>query len=219
MSMDGHEEIKSCVETMLYYHGKFQYINKHMARLKKTVYQITNKRIDTREIQNHIENHIDTLPYGNIVIKLVYDLKKHKYTLTSRNYQYVPINLKVGISEHIRQTHPENWIKSTNRKLYKTVEAEALQKGFDDMIILNEFGRVCESTIANVFIYKDGIYYTPELSEGCIEGVFRTVFIQKAKIKKFTVIEKPLTIDDVKSADKVYLTNAVRKMYPVQVVF
>jgi len=215
--MSNKEEITACIETILYYHGKLQYINKHMLRLKKTVFHITRKKIDVKEIEQDIENFLDTLPYGNIVIKLVYDLKKHKYTFTTRNHQYVPLHINVGISQHVRPIHPDNWIKSTNRQLYKEVENEALQKGFHDMIILNDAGRVCESTIANVFILKDNIYYTPPVSEGCVEGVFRTVFIQKAKIKKFKVVEKPLTLEDLKTADQVYLTNAVRKMYPVKV--
>lgn len=217
--MDKKEEIVACIETILYYHGKLQYINKHLTRLKKTVFQMTRKKIDVKEIEQDLEDLLDTLPFGNFVIKLVYDFKKHRYTLTTRAHQYQSAKINVGISRLVRHTHPENWIKSTNRKFYKEVENEATKHGLNDMIIMNEHGRVCESSIANVFILKDDIYYTPPLSEGCIDGVFRAVFMQKARIKKFKVIEKPLTIEDLKTADQVFLCNAVKKMYPVQIEY
>lgn len=212
-------EINACIETILYYHGKIQYIKKHLSRLKKSVFQLTGHKIDTNEVEAEIEKLVDSLDHGNIIIKLVYDIHKFKYTLQTRNFHYFSPNLIVGISSSIKNTSPVSWIKSTNRKLYKEVESEYIKKGLNDLIILNEFGRVCESTIANVFILKDGVYYTPPISEGCIDGVYRTVFIQKAMIKKISFKEMPLSIDDLKSADQVFLCNAVRKMYPVTVVF
>lgn len=217
--MANSEEIVACIETILYYHGKFQYFQKHMNRLKKTVLHISGHKINTHEIESKLVHTIDRLPFGNVILKLEYDLINNEYSITTRNFQYFSPNIQVGISSILKPTHPNTWIKSTNRQLYKEVENEAMKKGLHDMIILNEYGRVCESTISNVFILKNGIYYTPPLTEGCVAGVFRSTFIQKAMIKKFEIIEKPLTINDLKSADQVFLTNAVRKMYPVSLLF
>ncbi|HEY5465178.1 MAG TPA: aminotransferase class IV [Hanamia sp.] len=84
----------------------------------------------------------------------------------------------------------------------------AQKNKLDDAIILNTFGRVCESAIANIFIIKDTIY-TPPLSEGCVAGVMRRWMLEKISLKNYIVIEKNLSIDDLLEADEFFLTNSI----------
>ena len=83
--------------------------------------------------------------------------------------------LKVGIYEQARKPMDilAN-IKSNNYLIYAMGAIHAKKYQHNDCIILNTSGRVCDSTIANVFYVKEGTIYTPPLSEGCVAGVMRT---------------------------------------------
>jgi branched-chain amino acid aminotransferase len=83
----------------------------------------------------------------------------------------------------------------------------------DDAIILNAYGRICESAIANIFIVKDNKIYTPPLSEGCVAGTMRRWILEKFSLKNYSITEKKLTVDDLSEADELFLTNAI---YPVR---
>lgn len=85
----------------------------------------------------------------------------------------------------------------------------AQKNKLDDAIILNTFGRICETAIANVFIVKDNKIYTPPLSEGCVAGVMRRWMLEKFSLKNYVVAEKNLLVDDLLNADEFFLTNAI----------
>ena len=94
--------------------------------------------------------------------------------------------------------------KTTNRALYDS-ERKKLKADVLDVIFLNEKEEVTEGAITNVFILKNGRYYTPPVSSGLLPGVFRAYYI-----KKTGAVEKPLYLADLKSADKIILTNSVK---------
>ena len=85
----------------------------------------------------------------------------------------------------------------------------AQKNNLDDAIILNAFGRVCESAIANIFIIKGDKIYTPPLSEGCVAGTMRRWMLEKFSLKNYIVMEKNLSVDDLLDADEFFLTNAI----------
>ncbi len=101
-------------------------------------------------------------------------------------------------------------LKSANFLPYTMAALFAKEKGQDDSIVLNTAGRIADSTIANVFIIKDGKISTPALSEGCVNGVMRRWLIEKLPDAGHPVLETSLTIADLENANEVFLTNAVR---------
>lgn len=103
-------------------------------------------------------------------------------------------------------------IKTNNFLPYVLAGIYAKTKNFNDCILLNNFDRICDSGIANIFIIKNKKIFTPPLTEGCIAGVMRRWIIEKIKLNRSTVIEMPLTIEDVQGADEVFLTNSIHPM-------
>lgn len=101
-------------------------------------------------------------------------------------------------------------IKSNNFLPYTMAAIYVRRKRLDDCIILNQYGRVADATIANVFIVKNKEISTPPLSEGCVAGVLRRFLLQKLPLHGFSIQEKPVTVDDLSIADEIFLTNAVR---------
>lgn len=85
----------------------------------------------------------------------------------------------------------------------------AKKEKWNDALLLNTYNRICESTIANVFLIKDGIIYTPPLSEGCVAGIMRNFLIDTISTAGFKLIEKQITVDEVMDADEVCLTNSI----------
>jgi branched-chain amino acid aminotransferase len=96
-------------------------------------------------------------------------------------------------------------IKSSSHLPYSMGAQFARSHQLNDCLLLNVHGRVADSTIANVFITRDDEIITPSLDEGCINGVMRRYLISQAAIK-----EHILTMEDILTADEVFLTNAIQ---------
>ncbi|HEY8689754.1 MAG TPA: aminotransferase class IV [Chitinophagaceae bacterium] len=100
-------------------------------------------------------------------------------------------------------------IKSNNFLPYVMAALHAKQLKVNDCILLNNHERICDTTIANIFIIKNNIIYTPPLSEGCVAGVIRRFLIEKFQ-PDFKIIEKPISIEELQNADEVFLTNSIK---------
>jgi branched-chain amino acid aminotransferase len=105
---------------------------------------------------------------------------------------------------------PFSNLKSNNALASVMARLFAKQNNLDDTIILNCYNRVCESSIANVFIIKDEKIFTPPLSEGCIAGTLRRWMLGNFSSKKYVVSEKNLSVDDLFQADELFLTNSIQ---------
>lgn len=92
---------------------------------------------------------------------------------------------------------------------------EAKEHGYDEAIMLNEGGRVCEGTGENLFIVRDGKLITPPTSDGLLEGLTRHSVMKVAKEHGITVIEKSLVRSDLYSADEMFLTGSAAEIAPV----
>lgn len=87
---------------------------------------------------------------------------------------------------------------------------EAHRLGFDEFLLLNESGEVCECTSANVFAVFGGEVLTPPLDAGCLPGVTRALLLEEISVPGVRVRERRLTLSDLESADCVFLTSSTR---------
>ena len=100
-------------------------------------------------------------------------------------------------------------LKSGNALIYVLASQYAAANHLDDALIMNQYGRLAETTSSNVFWIKDGIISTPPLTEGPIAGIMREVVMGLAIKKGLLLQEKELTIDELLVADECFLTNAL----------
>ncbi len=91
----------------------------------------------------------------------------------------------------------------------------AQQRGFDEVILLNERGEVSECTSANIFIANGSQVWTPPLNSGCLPGVTREVLLDEIRVPGIEVREKPLLPADLETADEVFITSTTRDLLPV----
>ena len=94
--------------------------------------------------------------------------------------------------------------KTTRRQFYERCLAEA--KDADEVVLWNERKEVTECCTANLVLELSGELLTPPLSSGVLPGTYREYLLSRG-----VLIERVLTIDDLRNCSQIYLVNAVRK--------
>jgi branched-chain amino acid aminotransferase len=93
--------------------------------------------------------------------------------------------------------------------IYVLASKYAAANHLDDALIMNQFGRLAETTSSNVFWIKNGVISTPPLTEGPVAGIMREVVMELVSKKALLLQERELTIDELMVADECFLTNAL----------
>lgn len=99
-------------------------------------------------------------------------------------------------------------LKSANFLPYVMAARYAKQHKLNDCIVLNQYERVADASIANVFLIQGDTLTTPSLTEGCIKGVMRRKLLQEAPGFGWKVKEAPILLNDLLAADEIFLTNS-----------
>lgn len=129
-----------------------------------------------------------------------------------------PTTARLMVAISAVQTDPDDPFlrhKTTERKLYNQELAVYKKRGYYDVLFSNNRGEITEGAISNIFIKRGPTYYTPPLHCGLLPGVYRAYFIRQ---HKNIVKEKILHLEDLYSADAIFLTNAVRGLVQVNPV-
>ncbi len=119
--------------------------------------------------------------------------------------------LTLGYSEQVQLPVDRfSNLKSLNTARYVQAAREAATNGWDDALLMNSFNRICETTGSTLFWVEGRTVFTPPLTEGCVEGVVRTVLKDLLSTGTLLLLEKKCTADMLDNADEVFVTNAVR---------
>lgn len=128
---------------------------------------------------------------------------------------YFSINekgLRAGLFSDIRK--PINMfsgIKSANALLYVMAARHAREQSWDESILLNDAGRICEGSASNLFLVLPGEkIITPAQSEGILPGVMRRNVIDILRTEGLDISETQVMMEDFYKADEVFLTNAIQ---------
>jgi branched-chain amino acid aminotransferase len=132
--------------------------------------------------------------------------------LEENAYTWNKDGLSVAIC-NIAQVHAGSLLanmKTCNSLPYVLGAIFARKHQLGDSLILNQHERLAESATSNLFIVRDGVMITPPLIEGCIDGVFRKYLLREAPQMGWNIQERPIRPADLRQAEEVFLTNAVR---------
>jgi branched-chain amino acid aminotransferase len=94
---------------------------------------------------------------------------------------------------------------------------EALQDGYDEAMLLDAEGYVAEGSGENIFIVRDGVLYTPDLTSA-LDGITRKTILQLADELGLKVVEKRITRDEVYVADEAFFTGTAAEVTPIREV-
>lgn len=109
-------------------------------------------------------------------------------------------------------------VKSKNFLLNILAYRHAQYHGANDGIILNGHGRICETSIANVYFVEDDKIFTPSLAEGCVAGTIRKWLIGHDSFLPLNILETECSIDRIYAAREVFISNAIKWIQPVQML-
>lgn len=94
---------------------------------------------------------------------------------------------------------------------------EALRDGYDEALLLDAEGYVMEGSGENIFIVRDSIIYTPDLTSA-LDGITRKTVMTLASELGITVIERRITRDEVYIADEAFFTGTAAEVTPIREV-
>jgi len=118
--------------------------------------------------------------------------------------------LVIGVYPHAKKSRDIfSSLKSANYLPYTMAARFAKQQHWNDCLVLNTENNIADATIANVFLVKQGITFTPAVNEGGVKGVMRTWLIEKMRQSGYQVLEKKVSVEDALDADEIFLTNAM----------
>jgi branched-chain amino acid aminotransferase len=92
---------------------------------------------------------------------------------------------------------------------------EALTDGYDEALLLDNEGYVAEGSGENIFLVRNGVMYTPDLTSA-LEGITRETIMQFAEENNITVKEKRITRDEVYVADEAFFTGTAAEVTPIR---
>jgi branched-subunit amino acid aminotransferase/4-amino-4-deoxychorismate lyase len=132
------------------------------------------------------------------------------YSITENNYVLNQKGFNIDIySEVKKQQNSLSSIKSGNGLLYVMAGVHKVKQQLDDCVVMNAKGDVIESINSNIFAVKNGVLYTPPVTEGCVDGVMRKRLIEVAFKNRIAVYEINLAQSVLLSADELFLTNVI----------
>jgi branched-chain amino acid aminotransferase len=95
-------------------------------------------------------------------------------------------------------------------------KVEASKAGYQEAILLDARGFVCEGSGENIYIVRDGEILTPPQTAGILDGISRKSIIQIARDLGYTVVERDLARAELYLADEVFLTGTAAELVPVR---
>lgn len=93
---------------------------------------------------------------------------------------------------------------------------EAIRAGFDEAVLLNRNGNVCEGPGENIFIVKNNKLITPPASDDILEGITRALVMELAeKELGMTVLEKSIARTELYNAEEVFFSGTAMEVAPI----
>src|SRR5439155_18948667 len=119
-----------------------------------------------------------------------------------------------------RRISPESLIphaKASGQYLNSVLaKVESMKAGYDEAILLDVHGYVCEGTGENVYIVRDGRIATPAQHNSILDGITRRSVIQIARDLGYEVVERNLARAEMYLADEMFLSGTAAELVPVR---
>jgi len=131
-------------------------------------------------------------------------LKKPLFELNAKG-------LHLGLTKKVQLSYDSlSPIKSIAALPYIIAATDRQKQKVDDVLILNTKGRIAEANSSNLFVWTGRRLKTPALTEACIAGVIRKQILGKANKLGLKVTETKVTLNDLKKARSIFLTNSIQ---------
>lgn len=97
-------------------------------------------------------------------------------------------------------------------------KTESVRAGYDEAILLDSKGHVCEGSGENIFLVRDGRIVTPPQTASILDGVTRRSIIQIARDLGYEVVETDIARSELYIAEEIFFTGTAAELVPVREV-
>jgi 4-amino-4-deoxychorismate lyase len=213
-------------ETMVFFKGKIRFASQHAERLWEGLKILGLENQGLSQIRE-LERLITEIWGDSKILRVrwnVYRAGFGKYTpeenqvlesLQINSFHQAPkIKGKAFFSQNIHiQKTPWSHCKTLSALPYVMANQERKSKGFDEVILTNPDGIICEAGASNLFWAKNGQYFTPSLDSGCIAGVGRKMILSYLHESDIPFSEGLFTKKDLISSEQILTSNVTGISY------
>ncbi len=130
-----------------------------------------------------------------------------------------PDPIEVGISSWQRPSdasQPARLKSAANYQVSRNARIEGRNHGYQEMILLNQTGRVAEATGAAVLIVRNGAVITPSAAEGCLESITVDIVEALCKANGIAFTRRPVDRSELFVADEICLAGTLQELAVVK---
>ena len=200
------------IETMRLENGTFIRRQRHLERIARSAAYF-GRPVDVSHIGSVLDEHARIWPDGTRRARLVLTPSG---AATVESQAFEPATSDKPIARVALARSPVSsrdlflFHKTTHRGVYD--RHRAAHPDTFDVLLWNERRWVTEFTIGNLVVELDGRRWTPAVECGLLAGIFREELLDTG-----VIVERVVTIDDVRRAERVWLINSLREWVPVMV--
>lgn len=199
------------IETMRAERGEIALFELHLDRLRRSAREL-GFALDEQAYRVQVAERLDPGTTAKVRTTLARD---GRVEITVAKLEPERIPWKIGLARtRISAADERRRHKSTDRAVLEEAYRRAQEEGLDEVLFLNEQGRVAEGSRTNVIAVFGAVWKTPPLRSGALPGVYRRHLLETLP----EMVEEDLTVDDLLRADAIYVCNAVRGCITAELV-
>ena len=184
------------------------FLKEHIDRLQQSAFLVFQEDISNiKEDIEHGLKEMAPLLCGNYKLKILLypDLLMIAFPEKKSFNSWPPLKALTG-----RQSFSTPDFLKTNSMEKMLQMRHFLEKGFDDILYLDENDHILEFTTSNIFFTLSGVVYTPPLGSGILAGVTREKLIHCLRKNRVPVSIKNISFQTLLEADEVWQTNSIK---------
>ncbi len=210
----GQQSYRGVFETMRVVNGRVEYLDEHLFRMLKglKILKIScpSSLAAIKRIVSTVVSKNPSIALGRLRL-MVFGEQGQTHT-ACMVLPYKPFNgrqYREGLNACVIKTaRPATSryasVKSLDYAVFSNALKRAVSQGYDEAVLLNAKGYVCEASRGNIFILYQDQWLTPPLSSGCLNGIMRTLVMGQMDVRERNITPKMLRLADV-----VVMTNSL----------
>ncbi|PWW39221.1 aminodeoxychorismate lyase apoprotein [Idiomarina loihiensis] len=210
---DGH------FTTMRVVQGVPVHVERHLRRLSEANHRLFINHPDFDSLHQRILNACDGIEDGvcKVIITRGYGGRGYAFADGSIANEYIQVSdapgrlssVSLGVAELNLARQPRlAGLKTLNRLEQVLLTQECGASEYDDLLVCDSEGNIVEAIQGNVFWYKQGQWYTPDLSFAGVAGIIRQLIIDERALTPLNIGYFPL--EELADVEQIILSNSVR---------
>lgn len=188
-------------------------LTRHLERLSRSAAALGLEQPEPGRLEREVEAHLSDRPLALGRLRIIWAAAPAGTVLSIDSAATAPPAPTATLSLstwRIDESSPLACLKTTDYIDYVAAMRAATSAGFDDALLANSTGDVCETSTANLFYVLDGVIHTPAASTGCLPGIARGLVTEFCEVTETAVSPSVL-----EHASEVFLTSSLREVQPV----